>query len=169
MDLKEALDFLPPRVRDAALQAAAQLQALRIRYALAGGVAVGAYGYLRATGDVDFLVGDEAFEHHGALVTFKPGVPIQVGGVLIDYISARTLGANVETLLQNPPQSAGLPVVPIEVLIYMKLVAGRRKDQLDVVELVKAGANPASLRNYLQQHASDLLPLFEQLAREAQE
>ncbi len=37
--------------------------------------------------------------------------------------------------------SEGLPIVPIEVLIYTKLMAKRWRDLADVVELVKAGAD----------------------------
>src|SRR5262249_3654916 len=152
-----------PQLREAALQTAAVLEKLKIRYALAGGLAVGAHGYLRATIDVDFLVGEEAFEHHGVVVTFKAGVPIQVAGVSIDYLSPISLGSHLEDVLNHPLQSAGLPVVPIEALLYMKLVANRRKDQLDIVELIKAGADVSKIRNYLAQYASDLLPRFEHL------
>jgi hypothetical protein len=63
--------------------------------------------------------------------------------------------------------SEGLPIVPIEALIYMKLVAKRRKDLVDVVELVKAGADVALVRDYLSQYAVDLVPMFEELANEA--
>src|SRR4030095_12699241 len=84
MDLRQVFQFVAPKVRDAALKTAGQLNHLGIRYALAGGLAVGAHGYVRATSDVDFLVGDEAFEHKGGLVTFKPGVPIEVNSVRID-------------------------------------------------------------------------------------
>src|SRR5262245_12124278 len=61
MDIKETFSFVAPKVREAALKTAAQLNHLGIRYALAGGLAVGAHGYIRATTDVDFLVGEEAF------------------------------------------------------------------------------------------------------------
>jgi hypothetical protein len=60
-----------------------------------------------------------------------------------------------------------MAVVPIEVLIYMKLVAKRRKDQLDVVELVKAGADVKRVEAYLEQYAKDLRPLFTELVDEA--
>src|SRR5713226_5253507 len=103
MDLKEVFRFVSPRVREAAVKTAAQLDHLGIRYALAGGLAVGAHGYIRATVDVDFLVGEEAFEHHGPLVTFKPGVPIEVGGVSIDYLSPMSLGPQLEEVLDHPP------------------------------------------------------------------
>ena len=167
MDINEVLEFVAPKVRDAAIQGAAQLESLGIRHALAGGLAVGAHGYIRATADVDFLVGEEAFEHHGALVTFRPGVPIEVDGVRIDYLSPFSLGAQLEEVLDNPPVSQGLAVVPAEALIYMKLKARRRQDVLDVVELINAGINVTQVRSYLEQYAAHLVPLFDELADEA--
>src|SRR2546422_435792 len=167
MDLKEVFQFVSPRVRDAAIKTADQLNQLGIRHALAGGLAVGAYGYIRATVDVDFLVGEEAFEHYGSLVAFKAGVPIEVDGVRIDYLSPVSLGPQVEEVLDRPPTSAGLPIVPIEVLIYTKLLAKRRRDLVDVVELVKAGADVKRIRTYLRQCADDLVPTFEGLVNEA--
>jgi hypothetical protein len=59
-DLKEVFRFVAPTVRNAAIKSAEQLNQLGIRYALAGGLAVGAYGYIRATTGLDFLVGEEA-------------------------------------------------------------------------------------------------------------
>ncbi len=167
MDLNSAFQYIAPNVKEAAIKTAVQLDHLNIRYALAGGLAVSAHGYVRATTAVDFLVGEEAFDHHDAIVTFKAGVPIEVGGIRIDYLSPVALGARLEDVLNAPPISDGLAVVPIEALIYMKLVARRRKDQLDVVELVKAGANIKRVQDYLQQYAPDLIPLFEELAEEA--
>ena len=167
MDVKEILRFVSPDVRNAAIEAAIRLEELGIRYAIAGGLAVGAHGYIRATTDVDFLVGDEAFEHEGGLVTFKPGVPIEVNSVRIDYLSPASLGPQLEDVLNDPPRSHGLAVLPIEVLIFTKLSARRRRDMLDVVELIKAGADVTRVREYLRQYANDLLPVFENLLEEA--
>ena len=167
MDLKEVFSFVAPRVRDAAVKTAGQLNHLGIRYALAGGLAVGAHGYVRATSDVHFLVGEEAFEHQGSLVAFKAGVPIEVDGVRVDYLSPVSLGPQLEEVLDHPPMNEGLAIVPIEVLIYMKLVAKRRKDLVDVVELLKVGADVKRVRDYIGQYASDLIPLFDELANEA--
>ncbi len=167
MDIKEVFRFVAPRVREAAIKTADQLNHLGIRYALAGGLAVGAHGYIRATTVVDFLVGEEAFEHQGSLVAFKAGVPIEVDGVLIDYLSPTSLGPQMEETLDHPPVSEGLAIVPIEALVYMKLVAKRRKDLVDIIELVKVGADVNRVRNYLRQYASDLAPLFEELVNEA--
>ena len=167
MDLKEVFRFVAPQVREAAVRTAEQLNQLGIRHALAGGLAVGAHGYIRATADVDFLVGEEAFEQTGLLVAFKAGVPIEVGGIRIDYLSPVSLGSQLEEVLDHPLMNEGLAVVPIEALIYMKLVAKRRKDLVDVVELVKVGVDVKRVRDYLQQFASDLVPLFEELVNEA--
>jgi hypothetical protein len=116
---------------------------------------------------VDFLVGEEAFDHQGLVVAFKAGVPIEVDGIRIDYLSPASLGPQLEEVLDHPPISEGLPVVPIEALIYMKLVAKRRKDLVDVIELVRAGADLTLVRDYLSQYADDLVPLFEELVNEA--
>ena len=167
IDLKEVFRFVSPQVRDAAIKTADQLNQLGIRYALAGGLAVGAYGYVRATVDVDFLVGEEAFEHHGSVVAFKAGVPIEVDGVRIDYLSPASLGPQLEEVLDHPAMNQGLAIVPVEVLIYMKLAAKRRRDLLDVVELVKAGADVKRVREYLQQYAGDLMTSFDELVSEA--
>jgi hypothetical protein len=167
MDIKEVFRFVSPQVRDAAIKSAAQLNDLGIRYALAGGLAVGAHGYIRATVDVDFLVGDEAFEHHGSVVAFKAGVPIEVDSVRIDYLSPVSLGAQLEEVLDHPLMNEGMAVVPIEVLIYMKLAAKRRRDLVDIIELVRVGADVNCVRDYLRQYASDLVPQFEELATEA--
>jgi hypothetical protein len=167
MDLNEVFRFAAPRVREAVITAAGQLTRLGIRHALAGGLAVGAHGYIRATVDVDFLVGEEAFEHQGLLVAFKAGVPIEVGGVRIDYLSPVSLGPQLEDVLDHPATNEGLAIVPIEVLIYMKLVARRRKDLVDVVELVKAGADVKRVRDYLGLYAKDLVPSLDELVNEA--
>src|SRR5437868_7442010 len=103
MDIKEVFRFVAPQVREAAIKTAEQLHLLGIRYALAGGLAVGAHGYIGATIDVDFLVGEEAFEHRGSLVAFKAGVPIEVDGVRIDYLSPAALGPQLEEVLDHPP------------------------------------------------------------------
>jgi hypothetical protein len=166
--LDETLDRLHPDVRDAAREAATALSALRIPFAFAGAIAVGAHGHRRHTEDVDFLVGEEAFDHHGRLVAFKPGVPIKIGQVRVDYVSATALGPAVEAGLKAPVMSDGLPVVPIEILVYMKLVAARRKDHADIVELIKARADVRNVRAWLAAHAPELVEIWDALAADAE-
>ncbi len=136
--------------------ASKRLGELGVRHALAGGLAVGAHGHPRATKDVDFLVGEEAFEHHaGGIVTMKAGLPIEVGGVVVDFLSAAPGEAHLSLALPAAPPMQ-LPVVPIEALIYLKLKSGRLQDLADVVGLVKAGIDLDRVAGYLTQHAPEL-------------
>lgn len=100
-------------------------------------------------------------------MAFEAGVPIEVDGVRIDYLSPVALGRQLEEVLDHPLMTEGLAIVPIQVLIYMKLAAKRRRDLVDVVQLVKARADVTSVRDYLSRYASDLVPSFEELVREA--
>jgi hypothetical protein len=103
----------------------------------------------------------------GPWVAFKAAVPIEVAGVRIDYLSPTSLGPQLEEVLNHPPMKGGLAIVPVEVLIYMKLAAKRRKDLVYVVELLKAGADANRVRDCLRQNAGDLIPAFEELVNEA--
>jgi hypothetical protein len=118
--------------------------------ALAGGVAVGAHGYVRATKDVDIIVGiplDEArarLAAHGIAATLKRGDPLEsdfsclkgsIGGVPFDVIPQlvpvrweRTLTV---TLAGNP-----IRVVDLDSLFALKLKAGSSRDVLDAAMLV---------------------------------
>ncbi len=153
-DLKLLEGVVSEKVLAAMRAAAAQLTRLGVRHWLVGGLAVGAHGHPRATKDVDFFVGDEAFEvHGGGLVTMKPGVPIQADGVVIDHLSADEEPFLTAAL---PGAEAQLEVAPIEVLLYLKLKSPRAKDRADVVELIKAGADVEKARGWLVQHAPEL-------------
>jgi hypothetical protein len=148
--------------------AAAKLESSGIRYALAGALAVGAHGYPRASKDVDFVVGDEAFTvHEGGIVTVNPEVPIRVGQVAVDPISAGPDEAHLTEALGRAPVSHGIPILPIEALVYMKLKSPRRKDAADVVELVKAGGDTARIADYLERFAPSLTGKFKTLVSEA--
>jgi hypothetical protein len=153
------------KVISALRAAAAQLSLLGVRHWVVGGLAVGAHGHPRATKDVDFFVGDEAFEHHGAgLVTMKPGVPIQANGVIVDHLSAQDEPFLSESL---PAADVQLAVAPIEVLLYLKLKSPRAKDRADVIELIKAGADVARTRTFLVAHAAHLIPALDRAVEEA--
>ena len=109
---------------------------------LVGGLAVGAWGYPRATKDVNFLVGDEAYEHHaGGLVTMKPGVPIQVGGVAIDFLSPQSGEAQMERALRRLDAVEGeVPVAPLDVLIHRQ--SGMKRNHGDWSERSSGADSP---------------------------
>ena len=151
--------------------ASAEFRRLGIRHALVDGLAVGAYGWPRATKDVDFLIGPEGFEHHaGGIVTFASGVPLRVGRVPVDPLLAADDEPFMEAVLDAAPVSDGIPVVPIEGLVYMKLVSPRRKDEIDIIELAKtAGFDRERVFDWLKEHAADLVEKFEGILRRADE
>jgi hypothetical protein len=134
------------------------LTTLGIRHVVVGGLAVGANGHPRATKDVDFLVGDEAFERHpGGFVTMKPGVPIQINGVAIDLLSVQDGEEHLAGALEAPMGS----MIRAPQLIYLKLKSPRQKDRADVVELLKAGVEIEACRRYLTTYAPALVAIFE--------
>lgn len=137
--LEERFDLLHPKVVRAVRAAHEALERLGIRHVLAGGLAVGAHGRPRLTKDVDFLVGAEAFEAHGTLVTFRPGVPLAAEGVPIDSLlppeEHREL---LEPALAEPVLFDGVPVIAPHYLVLMKLLAGRRQDLADVASMLEA-------------------------------
>jgi hypothetical protein len=143
----------------AARLASQKLREAHIPHALAGGLAVGAHGYPRTTDDVDFLVGDEAFEKHaGGFVTLKLPL-IAVGNVRVDLVSIDESKAERRQLrpaIEQPLESGGVPIVPLPALVYLKLKAGRQKDLADLVELLKRGrVDLEALDLYLAEHAPE--------------
>jgi hypothetical protein len=145
--------------------ASAKLTELGVRHVLVGGLAVGAWGHPRATKDVDFLVGEEAFEHHaGGLVTMKYGVPIQVGGVPVDLLSAT---ANRCEDALGGAGTAGVPVVPLEVLIYLKLASPRPRDLADVTELIRLGVDRETIRTDLESRSPELVEKWDRAVADA--
>jgi hypothetical protein len=157
-DLSLLEDVVASKVLDAMKVASSALTKLGVRHVVVGGLAVGANGNPRATKDVDFLVGDEAFEKHpGGFITMKPGVPIQINGVAIDLLSVGDGEEHLATALEAPPGSA----IEAPQLIYLKLKSPRQKDRVDVIELVKAGIDIDASRRYLAANAPQLVAAFD--------
>jgi hypothetical protein len=159
-------DVVAPKIIDAMSTASAALTRAGVRHAVAGGLAVGANGHPRSTRDVDFLVGDEAFERHaGGLVTLKAGVPFQVNNVAVDFL---TIGPGEEFLESalNSPTAGFLDAAP---LVYLKLKSFRLQDQADIVNLINSSLDIDACRRYLQTNAPNLLPRFEELVTRAEQ
>lgn len=134
-----------------------------VRHVVIGGLAVGANGHPRATKHVDFLVGDEAFNHHpGGLVTMNPALPIEVNGVAIDYLSPRPGEDHLAVALGAPPGT----FIDVARLVYMKVKASRLQDRADVAELVK-GLDVDACRAYLSTNAPALVMSFDDLVVKA--
>lgn len=159
------VDVVASKVLDAWKAASAALAAAGVSHVVIGALAVGANGYPRATKDVDFLVGEEAFIHHaGGLVTMNPALPIEVNGVPIDYLSPRADEAHLGAALAGPPGS----FVDAFRLVYMKLKASRLRDKADVAGLINAGLDVDGCRAYLATHAPALIPMFDDIVDRAE-
>lgn len=144
--------------------AAKEYQRQGIRFALVGGLAVGAQGWPRATRDVDFLVDERAFERReGGLVLLK--VPFEVNGIPVDSLSPTADEDFLAAARDSAIVSEGIPIIGVEALVYMKLKAGRLRDRTDVVELLKAGVDQKACSAWLTQHAPTMVEAFAELAQ----
>jgi hypothetical protein len=168
--LEERLDLLNPRVVRAVRAAHAAYTALGVRHALIGGLAVGVHGHPCAAGHVEFLVGPEAFETHGVLVTFRPGIPLSAEGVPIDSMLApEAHEASLAAALEDSVEIDGVPVIRPEALVLMKLIAGRRQDLADIAALLRIGAvNADRVRARLAQMEPEIRDGFEALVADAE-
>jgi hypothetical protein len=140
-----------------------------IPYAIAGAMALNAYGYQRVTIDVDVLFTKEG------LASFKAR---HLGrGYLEKFAGSRGMrdaehGVNVDVLLAGDfpgdgkpkpvafpdpaiaVRTGGIALLPLDKLIELKLASGisaphRLKDLADVLELIRAGALPRELASRL--------------------
>ena len=165
----EALEqVVARRVLDDARRVSATLTELGVPHALVGGLAVGLHGYPRATNDVDFLVGEEAFASTSPRLTLREELAEVVRWGRIDLIAALP----EDPVLADEVVQGGVdfvPVVGIEVLVLMKLRAGRLQDLADVEALVRAGADVAAVLEFLRSHEPRHVPLFSQCAQRALE
>jgi hypothetical protein len=152
-------DVVAPKVLEAMKLASEALTRANVRHVVVGGLAVGANGYPRATRDVDFLVGGEAFHHHAnGLVTMRPEIPFQVNGIAVDLLSPEAHEPFLEAALDAPPGTM-MDAAP---LVYLKLKSPRRKDQVDVIEMIKAGIDTKRCRAYLATHAPAFVEAFDE-------
>jgi hypothetical protein len=159
------IDVVSAKVLEALKLASEALTLANVRHVVVGGLAVGANGYPRATKDVDFLVGAEAFHHHASgLVTLRPEIPFQVRGVAVDLLSPEADEDFLEAALGAPPGTR-MEAAP---LVYMKLKSPRRKDQVDVIEMIKGGIDAKLCREYLAAHAAGLVPAFDECVARAE-
>ena len=154
-----------PRIEQATRTAAARMHELGVRHVLVGGLAVGAYARPRATEDVDFLVGPEAWPTSGNIVSAIPGLPFRVGTVEVDTLLAPAEAPGIEEALARAVESEGIPVAPPEVVMLMKLIAGRPQDIADLHALLDV-VDHALVRQYVATHASDYAPDLEAAIRE---
>jgi hypothetical protein len=150
-DLKRALSLLPTFER-AVREMSRRLSAAKVRHLLVGALGANAYrSRPRTTADIDFLVGDEAFESHpDGFVTMRVPV-VEVDGIDVDQVPLTAALRTIEGALNRPRVSEGVPIAPVETIVVMKLIAGRHQDLADVEAIIDAvGAAVPERREMLE-------------------
>jgi hypothetical protein len=140
-DLKRALRPVPGYER-AVREVSKMFAEAGIRHALVGALGANAYrSRPRTTEDIDFLVGDEAFEvHTGGFVTLRVPV-VEFDGVAIDQVPLTEALRAIEDGLNTATVSGGVPIAPVETIVIMKLLAGRTQELADIEAIVSSGAD----------------------------
>lgn len=114
----------------------------QIEYALAGGIAMHLYGYLRATQDVDMLAADKlalpaerSLSFGGESYLVKVGArQIHVDVIVRDDFFRDFYAAALRDAETTPD---GWRVITPEWMAILKYLAGRGKDQLDLLWLLR--------------------------------
>jgi hypothetical protein len=162
-ELKRALRPVPTYER-AVREVSRMLREAGIRHALVGALGANAYrNRPRTTEDIDFLVGDEAFEEHaGGFVTMRVPV-VEFEGIDVDQVPLTEALRVVEEGLNQAHVSDGVPIAPLQTIVIMKLLAGRTQDLADVEAIIASGADREALRLVVQQAAPDRADVLERL------
>jgi hypothetical protein len=148
-----------------------------IPYAVAGGMALGAHGFVRATVDVDILVTEHGLgtvhkelEGLGYVPPFTGSKNLRdvSSSVRIEFLVAGQYpgdGKPKPVAFPDPASAAieidGVKYLKLETLIELKLASGmtgginRMKDLVDVVELIKICGLPADTADRLDPYVRD--------------
>jgi hypothetical protein len=167
-ELKNALRPVPHYER-AVLEVSRLFREAGIRHALVGALGANAYrDRPRTTEDIDFLVGDEAFERHtGGLVTMRVPV-VEFDGIDVDQVPLTESLRGLEDGLDRAHTSQGVPIAPLDTIVIMKLLAGRTQDLADVEAILASGADRELLRTAVQKAAPSHAQTLERLIGNAE-
>jgi hypothetical protein len=165
---------LQPSLVAAVRAAHERYTSLSVRHVVVGGFAVGVHGRVRATKDVDFLVGGEAFVPSSIILSFREGIPLAAGKVPVDSIP---IPAGHEATFERALDDAaahrldvdGIPVMGVPHLVLMKLIAKRRQDLADIVALL-ARASTGTVNEtctLIRQELAGEAALLDELIRES--
>jgi hypothetical protein len=164
-ELKRALHPVPAFER-AVREVSRMLREAGIRHALVGALGANAYRTRpRTTEDIDFLVGDEAFEKHAAgFVTMRIPV-VEFDGIDVDQVPLTDDLRVVEEGLDHAPVSEGVPIASVETIVLMKLLAGRTQDLADVEAIIDSGADRELLKTAVHKAVPRCVETLERLFR----
>ena len=148
-----------------AIEMAELLARLGVPHALVGELAVGLNGFPRATKDVDYLVGSEAFEKTVPSLVYRSELKERIEMALVDLLAVPDAFPCLADQLAVV-EVGELHVIAPEALILMKLSANRPQDRADVARLIDAGIEERDVASYLAEHAPELLNRFAELVDE---
>lgn len=153
--LEPLADVVAPAVLERAESVSAQLTALGVPHVLIGGLAVGVHGHVRATKDVDFLVGTEAFETVAPILVYRDELKDLVR---IGYTDLMSVPPGFPALEEELAVEADVPVISLPALVLMKLDAARPRDRDDVRRLIAGNREQLrAVRDYLQRQAPSMV------------
>ncbi len=148
-------DVVSPTILQRASDVSAELRKLGVRHALIGGLAVGVHGHVRATKDVDFLVGGEAFASMSPRLVFREEL---TDLVRIGFIDLMSVPPDLTQLDGELAIEWDMPVISLPALVLLKLDANRPRDRDDVHRLMMIHrARLREVRDYVQRYAPALV------------
>lgn len=152
-DLAPVREVVSDRIWRALIDASAKLTELGVHHALIGGLAVGALGYPRSTKDVDFIVDNSGWEETPAgLVIMRVAMPIRAHGIDIDTLAIPRGHEHLASAIENATITEGVPVAPVEEIVYLKLLTPRTRDLEDIGQLLERGVfDAADFEAYLNE------------------
>ncbi len=148
-------DVVSPTLLRRAGEISRLLRELKIPHVLIGGLAVGLHGHPRATRDVDFLVGEEAFASTAPVLVYRDEIKdiAQVGETDVMSVPEKYPGLVGELRLDDD-----VPVISLRGLVLLKLDANRARDREDVrVLLERSPVQVRGVRDHLLAHAPELV------------
>ncbi len=163
--LRELSAVVAPNVIEDAIEVAELFARLQVPHALIGGLAVGLNGFPRATNDVDYLVGSEAFERTSPFLVYRSELKDRIETGVVDLLAVPDAFPCLADQLAVV-QVGEIHVMAPEALILMKLSANRPQDRADVARLLAAGVDEGMVAAYLAEHAPRLLNRFAELVDE---
>ena len=131
------------------------LRELEVPHVLIGGLAVGVHGHPRATRDVAFLVGPEAFASPSPVLVYRDEIRdvAVVGETDVMSVPDKYPGLVEELRLEDD-----VPVISLRGLVLLKLDANRVRDREDVRALLARTPDRVRVvRDYLLEQAPELI------------
>ena len=160
--LDELGAVVAPAVLEDAMEMGDLLSRLGVPHVLVGGLAVGLNGFPRATKDVDYLVGPEAFERVSPFLVYRPELKHRVTMGVVDLLAVPdAFPCLAEQLAVG--EVGEVHVIAPEALVLMKLSANRAQDRADVARLLETGIDESVVAAYLAENGPNLLSRFAEL------